>query len=63
MTIETNRDGQTRVRLGPVEMWVVGLVSAVFLGLIGTALYKLQDISERVSRIEGRIEYMNGDSR
>jgi hypothetical protein len=63
MTIETNRDGQTRVRLGPVEMWIVASISAIFLGLVGTSLVKLYDISERVSRIEGQIEYMNGDRR
>lgn len=63
MTIETNRDGQARVRLGPVEMWIVASISAIFLGLVGTSLVKLYDISERVSRIEGQIEYMNGDRR
>lgn len=63
MTIETNQNGQTRVRLGPVEMWIVASVSAVFLGLCSWTVFKLQDISERVSRIEGQIEYMNGDRR
>lgn len=63
MTIETKQDGQTRVRLGPVEMWVVGVCAAAVIGLGFWTVVKLQDISERVSRIEGRIEYMNGDSR
>lgn len=58
MTIETNQNGQTRVRLGPVEMWIVGVCAGAVIGLGLWSVMKLQDISERVSRIEGRMEHM-----
>jgi hypothetical protein len=57
MTID-QRDGETRVRLGPVEMWIVGACAAAVVGVGAWSVVKLQDISDRVSRIEGRMEYM-----
>jgi uncharacterized OsmC-like protein len=57
MTID-ERNGETRVRLGPVEMWLVGLCASAVVGVGAWSVLKLQDISDRVSRIEGRMEYM-----
>lgn len=48
-----NDNGKSTVELGPVERWVATGVAGLALSLLGFIAFKVADLSERVSRLEG----------
>jgi len=49
-------DGQTHVKLGPVEKWIVGIGAAVIVWVGYSTANKLNELSTQMTKVEGKVD-------